>query len=103
MIWIVKPGILKGQPGACRSREGSDHFRSYVYSLSLYFCKRLFLGHEPMTSFMVTRQQLYHCARAGSPSQVSPQTTNFFLPVSICLAKGQMSLYLDNSGTCNKR
>jgi hypothetical protein len=34
-----------------RSGEGSDHFGSYVHSLSLHFCKRLFLGLEPMTSW----------------------------------------------------
>jgi hypothetical protein len=33
------------------SREGSDHFGSYARSLSLHFCKRLFPGLEPMTSW----------------------------------------------------
>jgi hypothetical protein len=33
------------------SGEGSDHFGSYVRSLSLHFCKRLFPGLEPMTSW----------------------------------------------------
>jgi hypothetical protein len=37
---------------ACaRSRKRSSHFESYVRSLSLYFCKRLFSGVEPMTSW----------------------------------------------------
>jgi hypothetical protein len=45
----------KGQPGA-RSyplhmvQGRSDHFGSYVSSLSLHFCKRLFSKLEPMTS-----------------------------------------------------
>jgi hypothetical protein len=30
---------------------GSDHFGSYVCSLSLHLCKRLFPGLEPMTSW----------------------------------------------------
>jgi hypothetical protein len=38
-------------PTCARSEEGSDHFRSYVCSLSLHFCKRLFLGLEPMMSW----------------------------------------------------
>jgi hypothetical protein len=29
--------------------EGSDHFGSYVHSISLHFCERLFPGLEPMT------------------------------------------------------
>jgi hypothetical protein len=37
---------------------GSDHFGSYIRSLSLHFCKRLVLGLD----LMVTRQQLYFCA-----------------------------------------
>jgi hypothetical protein len=44
--------------------SGSDHFGSYLRSLSLHLCKRLFPGLKPMT---VTRQQLYHCARAPLP------------------------------------
>jgi hypothetical protein len=38
-------------PACAGSGEGSDHFVSYVRSLSLHFCKRLFLGLEPMTSW----------------------------------------------------
>jgi hypothetical protein len=34
-----------------RSGEGSDQFRSYVHSISLHFCKKLFQGLEPMTSW----------------------------------------------------
>jgi hypothetical protein len=33
------------------SREGSDHFKSYVRSLPQHFCKRLFPELEPMTSW----------------------------------------------------
>jgi hypothetical protein len=32
-------------PACTGSGEGSDHFGSYVCSLSLHFCKRLFPGH----------------------------------------------------------
>jgi hypothetical protein len=42
---------IKGSPvhvaSAC---AGSNHFGFYVRRLSLYFCNRLFLGLEPMTS-----------------------------------------------------
>jgi hypothetical protein len=38
-------------PACAGSREGSDRFGSYVRSLSLHFCKSLFLGLEPMTSW----------------------------------------------------
>jgi hypothetical protein len=38
-------------PACVGSIEGSDHFGSYVRSLSLHFCKRLFPGLEPMTSW----------------------------------------------------
>jgi hypothetical protein len=61
---------------------GFDHFRSYVRSLSLHFCKRLFLGltHD----LMVTRQQLHRCAKAplqntgkGSPVHVAPTCARY--------------------------
>jgi hypothetical protein len=44
--------IKKGSPVhialACAGfGEGSDHFRSYVRSISLHLCKRLFPGFEP--------------------------------------------------------
>jgi hypothetical protein len=47
---------LKGSPmhvasAYAGSGEGSDHFRSYVRTISLHFYKRLFLGFEPMTSW----------------------------------------------------
>jgi hypothetical protein len=38
-------------PACARSGEGSDHFGSYVHSFSLHFCKSLFPGLEPMTSW----------------------------------------------------
>jgi hypothetical protein len=38
-------------PSCVGSREGSDHFESYIHSLSLHFCKRLFPRLEPMTSW----------------------------------------------------
>jgi hypothetical protein len=31
--------------------SGEGHFGSYVRNISLHFCKRLFLGLEPMTSW----------------------------------------------------
>jgi hypothetical protein len=51
-------------PACAVSGKGSNHFGSYVRSLSLHPCKRLFLGLESM----VTRQQLYRCARASLPA-----------------------------------
>ncbi|XP_044343151.1 uncharacterized protein [Triticum aestivum] len=38
-------------PACAGSGEGSDHFGSIVRSLSLHFCKRLFPGLEPVTSW----------------------------------------------------
>jgi hypothetical protein len=38
-------------PACAGSEERSDHFGSYVRSISLRFCKRLFPGLEPMTSW----------------------------------------------------
>jgi hypothetical protein len=38
-------------PACTGPREGSDHFMSYVHNIFLYFCKRLFSGLEPMTSW----------------------------------------------------
>jgi hypothetical protein len=38
-------------PVCTGSGEGSDRFGSYVRSISLHFCKRLFLELEPMTSW----------------------------------------------------
>jgi hypothetical protein len=52
-------------PACAGFGEWSDHFGSYVRSLSLHFCKSLFSGIEPMShDLMVTGKQLYHCARA---------------------------------------
>ena len=58
-MWICKPyvfGKKKGSPvhvaPACAgSGEGSDHFGSFVRIISLHFCKRLFPGLEPVTSW----------------------------------------------------
>jgi hypothetical protein len=36
-------------PASTGSKKGSDHFGSYVRSLFLHFCKRLFPRLEPMT------------------------------------------------------
>jgi hypothetical protein len=38
-------------PGCVGSDEGPGHFGFYAHSLSLYFCKTLFPGIEPMTSW----------------------------------------------------
>jgi hypothetical protein len=58
MKWLHTSLIKKGNPvhitPACTwSREGSDHAGCYVGSLSLHFCKRLFPGLEPMTSWSI--------------------------------------------------
>ncbi|XP_044362097.1 replication protein A 70 kDa DNA-binding subunit A isoform X2 [Triticum aestivum] len=51
-LYSFKKGNLVHVAPACAgSREGSDHFGSIVRSLSLHFCKRLFPGLEPMTSW----------------------------------------------------
>jgi hypothetical protein len=38
-------------PSCVGSREGSDHFGSYLHNLPLHFCKRLFSTLEPITSW----------------------------------------------------
>jgi hypothetical protein len=38
-------------PAYAGSGEGSDHFGSYVHSISLHFCKSLFPRLEPMISW----------------------------------------------------
>jgi hypothetical protein len=38
-------------PACVGSEEGSNHFGSYVRNIFLHFCKRLFPGLEPMTSW----------------------------------------------------
>jgi hypothetical protein len=50
MKTIKKGSPVHVAPTCARSEEGYDHFGSYVRSLSLHFCKRLFPGLEPMTS-----------------------------------------------------
>jgi hypothetical protein len=45
----LKDSPVHVAPACARSREGSDHFGSYVCSLSLHFCKRLSPGLEPIT------------------------------------------------------
>jgi hypothetical protein len=47
-------------PTCAGSEKGYDHFRSYIRSLLLHFCKRLFLRLE----HIITRQQLYRCTSA---------------------------------------
>jgi hypothetical protein len=42
--------------------EGYARFWSYVCNISLYFCKRLFLGLEPITSGH--KATFYRCAKA---------------------------------------
>jgi hypothetical protein len=46
----VKGSLVHVAPACAGSGEGSNHFGSYVRSLFLHFCKRLFPGLEPMTS-----------------------------------------------------
>jgi hypothetical protein len=44
--FIYMPFVLYVAPICPGFEKGSDRFGSYVCSLSLYFCKRLFLGLE---------------------------------------------------------
>jgi hypothetical protein len=47
IMWLVHKingSPLHVAPTSAGSREGSDHFGSYVHELSLHFCKRLFIG-----------------------------------------------------------
>jgi hypothetical protein len=59
-MYIKKGSPVHVAPACTRS----DHFRSYVRSISLYFCKRLFPGLEPMTSWL---QDNNFTAAAGLP------------------------------------
>jgi hypothetical protein len=47
---VLKGSLVHVAPTCAGFGEGSDHFVSYIRSLSLHFCKRLFPGLEPMTS-----------------------------------------------------
>jgi hypothetical protein len=47
---LIKGSLVHVARACAGSGEGSDHFGSYVRSLSLHFCKRMFLGLEPMTT-----------------------------------------------------
>jgi hypothetical protein len=47
---LLKGSLMQVAPACATSREGSDHFGSYIRSLSLHFYKRLFPGFD---------QQLY--------------------------------------------
>jgi hypothetical protein len=51
IFFCEKGSLVHVAPACAGSREGSDHFGSYVRSLSLHFCKWLFLGLEPMTAW----------------------------------------------------
>jgi hypothetical protein len=56
LFWMLLVSIKKGSPvhvvpTCVGSGEGSDRFGSYVRSLSLHLCNRLFLGLEPMISW----------------------------------------------------
>jgi hypothetical protein len=52
MVLLDKKGSPVHVAPACVGyREGSDHFESYVLSLSLHFYKKLFPGLGPMTSW----------------------------------------------------
>jgi hypothetical protein len=50
-VLLKKSCMMHVVPACVGSGEGSDHFRSYVRSLYLHFCKRLFLGLELMASW----------------------------------------------------
>jgi hypothetical protein len=63
----------KGLPSARSSRyigsgEGSYHFGSYVRSLSMHFCKRLFPGLELMTSWSWKTEE--YCNNFKAPPDV---------------------------------
>jgi hypothetical protein len=75
--------MLKGSPvhvaPVCAgSREESDHFGSYVCSLSLHFSKRLFPGHEPMTTWS---QGNSFTAAPGLPFNASMLLGNILISV----------------------
>lgn len=59
-IFKLKNMNYDGQPGACsfrlRPKKGSNHIGSTVRGLFLHFCKSLFLGFEPVTSWSQGRR-----------------------------------------------
>ena len=71
--WMLKGNLVHVAPACAGSREGSDHFGSIVRSLSLHFCKRLFPGLEPVTSWS-QGSSFYHCAKAPLPTSSLPLT-----------------------------
>jgi hypothetical protein len=67
-------------PVCIGSKEGSDHFGSYVRSLSLHYYKLKEAVSRTWThDLMVTRQQLYRCARAIFPNNTKIKPTNTLL------------------------
>jgi hypothetical protein len=74
-------------PACAGSGEGSDHFGSIVRSLSLHYCKRLFPGLEPVTSWsqcssFTTALPLSHSNKLKPP----------WLSQDKCLQQGFMTL-----------
>jgi hypothetical protein len=58
-----KGSLVYVAPAYAKSRERSDHFGSYVRSISLYFYERPFSGLEPMTLWSQDNN-FYCCVRA---------------------------------------
>jgi hypothetical protein len=71
-----KGSLVHVAPACAGFGEGSDHFGSYVHSLSLHFCKRLFLRLEPMTSWS---QDNSFTAVLGLPSPFFIVTLSFLI------------------------
>jgi hypothetical protein len=88
-------------PSCAGSRDGSDHFGSYVHSLSLHFCKRLFPGLEPMRSqgnSFTTAPGLpffYYCNNNNNSS--SKCTLVFFYLISMLLLRLHVHLLISLS------
>jgi hypothetical protein len=55
MYAALKGNPVHVAPAWVGSREGSDHFRSYVRNLSLHFCKRLFNSHDHSIFLMLLK------------------------------------------------
>jgi hypothetical protein len=99
---------VHGAPTCAGSEKGSDHFRSYIRSLLLHFCKRLFSRLE----HIIIRQQLYRCTSAPPSSAVHSHTKyaemyRHYVPTKSCCLHAPTTLlynmhqaYYTNRNTC---
>jgi hypothetical protein len=78
--------LMHVAPACVESGEGSDHFGSYVCSIFLHLCKRLFPGLEPMTSWSVGHKATALPLCQGSPSDYTEYAALFYFLVQTSIS-----------------